>query len=145
MEADVVTRLNREAFPLQPIPKMTLHQAQPCDQTMDREIPEKEWIDVGDRDAGRTWQEISDEELMSCDAALSHFDETSFVYYLPAYVPIPLKRLLSLWPFVMVAFLGSPNPLLGPMRIRCSMAQRASNPRSVRGPGTSPEIAIQNL
>ena len=84
MEADVVTRLIRDAFPLQPIPKMTLHQAQLADQTMDREIPEKEWKDVGDSDAARTWQDITDEELISCDAALSHFDETSFVYNLPA-------------------------------------------------------------
>jgi hypothetical protein len=92
MEADVVTRLIREAFPLQPIPEMTLHQAQLHDQTMDREIPEKEWKDVGDRDAGRTWQDITDEELISCDAALAHFDETSFVYYLPSYLLFAVRN-----------------------------------------------------
>jgi hypothetical protein len=97
MEADVVTRLIQEAFPLQPIPKMTLHQAQLADQTMDREIPEKEWKDVGDSDAGRTWQDITDEELISCDAALSHFDETSFVYYLPAYLLFAVRNCSAEW------------------------------------------------
>jgi hypothetical protein len=52
METDVVTRLIQEAFPLQPIPKMTLHQAQLADQTMTRKIPEQEWIDAGKLD---TW------------------------------------------------------------------------------------------
>jgi hypothetical protein len=86
LEVDEVTRLLREAFPLQPIPKMTLHQAQLADQTMTRGIPEQEWNDAGRKDAGRTWQDLTDGEIMSCDAALSHFDESSFVYYLPAYL-----------------------------------------------------------
>lgn len=86
METDEVTRLIQKAFPLKPIPKMTLHQAQLADQTMTRKIPEREWNDAGKRDAGRTWQDLIDEEIVSCDAALSHFDEPSFVYYLPAYL-----------------------------------------------------------
>jgi hypothetical protein len=92
METDEVTRLVREAFPLQPIPKMTLHQAQLADQTMTRSIPEQEWNDAGRMDAGRTWQDLTDEEIMSCDAALSHFDESSFVYYLPAYLLFAVRN-----------------------------------------------------
>jgi hypothetical protein len=107
MEADVVTRLIREAFQLQPIPKMTLHQAQLADETMDREISQKEYKDVGDRDAGRTWQDITDEEVISCDAALSHFDEASFVYYLPAYLLFAVRNCSAGWPDPAESTVGS--------------------------------------
>jgi hypothetical protein len=98
MEADEVTRLVQEAFPLQPIPKMTLHQARLADQTMTRKIPEHEWNDAGKRDIGRTWQDLTDEEIISCDAALSHFDESSFVYYLPAYLLFAVRNHNADWP-----------------------------------------------
>jgi hypothetical protein len=97
METDEVTRLVHEAFPLQPIPTMTLHQAQLADQTMTRKIPEQEWNDAGKRDVGRTWQDLTDEELISCDAALSHFDESSFVYYLPAYLLFAVRNHNADW------------------------------------------------
>ena len=97
METDEVTRLIREAFPLQPIPKMTLHQAQLADQTLTRSIPEQEWNDAGRKDAGRTWQNLTDEEIISCDAALSHFDESSFVYYLPAYLLFAVRNHDANW------------------------------------------------
>ena len=98
METDELTRLIQMAFPLQPIPKMTLHQAQLADQTMTRKIPEHEWNDAGKRDAGRTWQDLTDEEIVSCDAALSHFDESSFVYYLPAYLLFAVRNYNADWP-----------------------------------------------
>jgi hypothetical protein len=98
METDVVTRLIQEAFPLQPIPEMTLHQAQLADQSMAREIPENEWKDAGKRDAGRTWQDLTDEEIISCDAALSHFDEASFVYHLPAFLLFAVRNCSVDWP-----------------------------------------------
>ena len=97
MEADEVTRLVQEAFSLQPIPKMTLHQAQLADQTMTRKIPEQEWNDAGKRDVGRTWQDLTDEEIIYCDAALLHFDESSFVYYLPAYLLFAVRNHNADW------------------------------------------------
>jgi len=97
METDEVTRLVQEAFPLRPIPTMTLHQAQLADQTLTRKIPDKEWNDAGQMDVGRTWQDLTDEELISCDAALSHFDESSFVYYLPAYLLFAVRNHDAEW------------------------------------------------
>jgi hypothetical protein len=98
MEADEVTRLVQEAFPLQPIPNMTLHQAQLADQAIRRKIPEQEWNDAGKKDAGRTWQDVADEEIISCDVALSYFDERSFVYYLPAYLLFAVRNYKADWP-----------------------------------------------
>jgi hypothetical protein len=58
---------------------MSVHQAQLVDQTMNREIPEQEWQDAGQRPTARTWQELTDEEITSWDAVLSHFYQEPFV------------------------------------------------------------------
>lgn len=85
------------AFPLQPLPEMSLHQAQLADQSMTREIPDDEWVRTGELDAGRTWKDFSTDELLACDAALSHFDESSFIYYLPAYLVFALCHFSADW------------------------------------------------
>lgn len=92
MEAKQVIEHIEAAFPLAPLPGMTLHQAQLSDQSMSREISDKEWHDTGRVDADRTWRDLTDEELIACDAALAHFDEESFVYYLPAFLNFALRH-----------------------------------------------------
>lgn len=80
------------AFPLEPLPEMSLHQAWLADQTMDREISEEEWDAAARSDAGRNWQAFSDEELESREEALAHLDETAFVYYLPAFLLFTIRH-----------------------------------------------------
>jgi len=85
------------AFPLRPLPQMSLHQAQLADQSMSREITDEEWRRSGELDRGRSWNEFSDANLIACDAALSHLDEQSFVYYLPAYLLFALRYCTVEW------------------------------------------------
>ncbi len=85
------------AFPLHPLPEMSIHQAQLLDQSMSREISAREWREAGERDAGRNWKDLSDDELICCDAALSHFDEQSFIYYLPVYLAFALRHFGAEW------------------------------------------------
>ena len=92
MESNQVVSLMEEAFPLRPLPEVTLHQAQLADQSMSREITDKEWEDAGKIDADRTWRDFRDEELVACDAALAHFHEESFVYHLPAFMLFALRH-----------------------------------------------------
>jgi hypothetical protein len=86
MNAEDVATLIRAAFPVEPLPGISLHQAQLADQSMAREISESEWKAAGELDAGRTWLDLRAEDLIACDAALSHFDEASFVYHIPAFM-----------------------------------------------------------
>src|SRR3954469_9040124 len=79
------------AFPLRPLPQMSLRQAQLADQSMSREITDEEWRRAGELDGGRSWNEFSDAHLIACDTALSPLDEQSFVYYLPAYLLFALR------------------------------------------------------
>ena len=92
MEAVHVTSMIEAAFPLEPLPETSLHQAQLADQSMSREISEKEWKETGLIDEGRTWRDFTDDELIACDAALAHFDELSFVYHLPAFLLFALRH-----------------------------------------------------
>jgi hypothetical protein len=98
MEANHVIEHIETAFPSAPLPGMTLHQAQLADQSMSRAISDKEWNDAGKIDAGRTWQDVTDEEVVACDAALAHFDEESFIYYLPAFLIFALRHCDVVWP-----------------------------------------------
>jgi hypothetical protein len=91
MDALSVTQAIEAAFPLQPLPEMSVHQAHLSDDSMSREITDREWEAAGQLDSDRTWREFTDEELMSCNAALSHFDEPSFVYYLPAFLLFSIR------------------------------------------------------
>jgi hypothetical protein len=95
MEARQLTDVIEAAFPLGPLPEMSLHQAQLGDQSMSREISETEWEAAGKIDAGRNWGDFSDEELMSCDAALAHLEEVSFVYYLPAFLLFAVRTAMQ--------------------------------------------------
>jgi len=97
MEAEQIIENIAAAFPLAPLPGMTLHQAQLSDQSMSREISDQEWHETGRLDAGRTWRELTDEEFIACDAALAHFDEESFVYYLPAFLIFALRHCDVTW------------------------------------------------
>lgn len=92
MDANQVLGLIEAAFPLRPLPDMSLHQAHLADDSMAREISDSEWQAAGKLDVNRTWQDYSDQELLSCDAALAHFDETSFVYYIPAFLDFAVRH-----------------------------------------------------
>lgn len=107
MESQQVIKLIEEAFPLGPLPDVSLHQAQLADQSMSREISEEEWQEAGRIDEGRTWRELTDEQLMACDAALAHFDDASFVYHLPAYVLFALRHHSVEWPHPAWSLFGS--------------------------------------
>lgn len=97
MESYSLVQQIRVAFPLLPLPEMSLHQAQLTDQSMSREITRAEWAAAGARDAGRTWDSFTDAELVECDAALSHLDELGFIYYLPAFLLLALRHLEVEW------------------------------------------------
>lgn len=86
-----------EAFPTRPLPQMSLHQGQLADQSLSREIGEREWQAASALDVGRAWDMFTDAELISCDAALSHLDEAAFVYYLPAFLLLALRHLDVEW------------------------------------------------
>jgi hypothetical protein len=107
MEAKQLSDVIEAAFPLGPLPEMSLHQAQLGDQSMSREIPETEWEAAGKIDAGRNWGDFSDEELMSCDAALAHLEEVSFVYYLPAFLLFAVRHCNARWSDPTESLVGS--------------------------------------
>lgn len=91
MENAALVQQIKSSFPLLPLPEMSLHQAQLADQSMSREIGDAEWLAAGARDSGRTWEMFTEGELIACDAALSHLDESGFVYYLPAFLLLALR------------------------------------------------------
>jgi hypothetical protein len=83
--AKVLSEIAR-AFPVEPLPAITLRQGQLTDQGMGRSISEEEWEAEGRRDRGVPWPQIEDSALEECDAALSHLDNEDFIYYLPAFL-----------------------------------------------------------
>ena len=85
----------REAFPVNPLPDMTLHQGQLADQSLAREIPESEWNAEGEKDRATPWSAFEAQDLVNCEAALSHLDEDAFVYYLPAFLTFTVHNLNS--------------------------------------------------
>lgn len=97
MENSTLVQQIKSAFPLLPLPEMSLHQAQLADQSMSRGIGDEEWLAEGARDSGRTWETFTEAELMACGAALSHLDESDFVYYLPAFLLLALRYLDVEW------------------------------------------------
>ncbi len=92
MPHSLVARIEK-VFPEQPVPDMTLLQAQLAGETLNREISEVEWLAAGDADRGITWTLIEPSVLVRCDAALSHLTEEGFVYYIPAYMRLALNQL----------------------------------------------------
>jgi hypothetical protein len=107
MEAQKLIEAIEAAFPVAPLPEMSLHQAQLGDQSMIREITETEWEAAAVLDAGRSWQRFADEELMACDAALAHLEEQSFVYYLPAFLRFAVCHCTAIWPNPAESLLGA--------------------------------------
>lgn len=107
MDAQQVIGLIEAAFPLEPLPEMSLHQAQLSDQAMSREISDAEWSGAAKLDAGRNWQRFGEDELMACDAALSHLEEGSFVYYLPAFLVFAIRHCNTRWSDPAESIVGS--------------------------------------
>ena len=106
MDAPTVLSALEGAFPLKPLPSMSLHERALADQSLSRTISEEERAAASRADAGRTWKEFTDEELIACDAALGHLDDESFVYYLPAFLRFAVRHCNVQW--------GHPAwPLLG--------------------------------
>ena len=133
MELDQVIGLIAAAFPVQPLPGISLHQAQLSDQSMRREITDREWSEVRMVDADRTWRDLTELELMACDAALAHFDEESFVYHIPAFMLFALRHCGVDWPDPAWAQVGSViffvthrNPSMLARYKRFSAGQRAA-------------------
>jgi hypothetical protein len=50
---------------------------------------------------------VTDQEIISCDAALSHFDEASFVYHLPAFLLFAVRNRSVDWPDPAESTVGS--------------------------------------
>ena len=92
MDRVVLLARIRKAFPAEPLPEVTLLQAQLTDQGLAREITNEEWETEGNRDRGVFWYDIPVATLLECDAALSHLDGDAFVYYLPAFLSFALRE-----------------------------------------------------
>jgi hypothetical protein len=92
MDRAAVIEMLKGAFPLLPLPAMSIHQAHLADDTLSRKIPDEEWAAAGALDAGRTWMDFSDADLVQCREGLAHFDEDSFVYYLPAFLSFAVRH-----------------------------------------------------
>jgi hypothetical protein len=93
MDAQSLIVIIFEAFPTEPMPAMTLRQGQLADQSLSRAITDQEWDREGERDRHIIWTDISDSVLQECEAALSHFDEDAFVYYLPAFLRLAVTNI----------------------------------------------------
>jgi hypothetical protein len=92
--ADALAELNI-AFPEQPLPAMTLRQAQLGDETLSREIDDDEWRAAGERDGGIPWTQVDEATFRECDAALSFIDEEGFAYYIPALLSAALRLIAA--------------------------------------------------
>ena len=64
----------------------TLHQAQLIDQSLSREISEKECDAAKLLDPYTKWYEVPSADIDACDAALSHITPTGWRFYIPAYM-----------------------------------------------------------
>jgi len=89
---DVLALINDAFAGIQRDESCTIHQAQLADETLDREIPDDEWLMAKRRDPEVDWRDVPANSLDECDAALSHATPTSWLFYLPAY----MKRALEL-------------------------------------------------
>lgn len=67
---DVFTGIQRDE-------SCTIHRAQLADETLDREIPDDEWLMAKRRDPEVDWRDVPANSLDECDAALSHATPTS--------------------------------------------------------------------
>lgn len=74
------------AFPVNPLPEMSLRQAELADSSLTKTISDKDWQAARKRDGHVCWRDISDQILMDCEPGLAHLDEASFAYYLGAFL-----------------------------------------------------------
>lgn len=95
MDSASLLSIIAKAFPVQPLPRFTVRQAQLADQSISRKISQAEWEAEGAKDRGLMWSEIPDETLLACEAALSHLDDEGFVYYLPAFLSYVVRHVTS--------------------------------------------------
>jgi len=86
MDARELIETITAAFPLKPVPAVGPQATHASDALHFGRITESEQEAAAAKDAGRTWQQYSDEELASLDAALAHLQIDGFIYYLPAYL-----------------------------------------------------------
>ncbi len=93
MEPTFLLRRIAESFPRAPQPEMTLRQAQLADQSLSREISSVEWEAEGAKDRSLSWMQIPDEQLIECEAGISHLDDDAFVYYLPAFLHFAVRHI----------------------------------------------------
>ena len=92
MKATFLLQRIAESFPQAPHPGMTLRQAQLADQSLSREISDVEWEAEGVKDRSLSWIQITDQQLIECEAGISHLDEDAFVYYLPAFLQFAVRN-----------------------------------------------------
>jgi hypothetical protein len=98
MEADELIALIERAFPTQPFPERTLRQATLSDQGMSREISEEEREAAGRIDRNVSWTALTDNDLMECEAGISHLWGPEFAYYLGALLRFAVRHLeASIW------------------------------------------------
>jgi hypothetical protein len=83
----------RNSFPVTPLPPMSIHQGRLADYSISREIAKKEWNEAGMLDRDVRWDQVSEATIVECQPALSHLDEVSFIYYLPAFLLYAAKHI----------------------------------------------------
>ena len=93
MEPTFLLQRIAESFPRAPQPEMTLRQTQLADQSLSKEISLVEWETEGLKDRSLSWIQIPDEQLIECEAGISHLDEDAFVYYLPAFLQFAVRHI----------------------------------------------------
>jgi len=80
------------AFPVAPLPAMSLHQALLADQSLTRTITSEEWAAAHAKDGHIHWTDISDASLLEFNDALAHLDEEAFAYYLGAFLRFGVRH-----------------------------------------------------
>jgi len=76
------------AFAGVPRGELTLHQA----EVIDSDSTEEAQLKARSLDQESTWDQVPDEDLEDCTAALCHLDPQSWKYYLPAYMIWALRN-----------------------------------------------------
>jgi hypothetical protein len=92
MDARELIETITAAFPLEPVPEIGPQASHASDALYLGNISEQECDAAAARDAGRTWQQYSDEELATLDAAMAHLTVDAFIYYLPAYLCAAIRH-----------------------------------------------------
>ena len=92
MKDSALLRQIEKAFPLSPMPEMSLRQAVLADQTLTRCISDTEFATERLKDGDIPWNALTDEVLLDCHEGLAHLDEEAFVYYLGALLCFAIRH-----------------------------------------------------